>query len=68
MTTEIRYKASNKTTIANAYNISLYTLQKWLEPIKMDLGNYCGKIYSPKQVSKIVEHLGLPEHLKLISV
>ncbi len=68
MHTITRFKASNKTTLANAYKVSLYTFQKWLRPIKTDLGEYTGNIYSPKQVSKIVQHLGLPEDLKLISV
>ncbi|WP_062055876.1 hypothetical protein [Aquimarina longa] len=63
-----RYKSCNKSTIAHAYNISLYTLGKWLQPIKSDLGEYNGQTFNPKQVSKIVTHLGLPENLKLISV
>ncbi len=68
MSTTIRYKACNKTTLANAYNISLYTLQKWLQPILHVIGDCNGNIFNPKQVSIIVKHLGLPEDLKLISV
>ncbi|GAA4276299.1 hypothetical protein [Aquimarina mytili] len=65
---ELRYKACNKTTIADAYKVSLYTLQKWLLPFEKRLGDYIGGLYTPKQVAVIVEHLGQPENLQLISV
>ncbi len=64
----LRYKACNKSTLANAYNVSLYTLQKWLLPIQNDIGEDSGNIFTPKQVAQIVKHLGLPEDLELISV
>ena len=62
------YKASSKTILADAYNVSLFTFRKWIKPIDNILGDYVGKAYTPKQVERIVELLGEPENIKLISV
>lgn len=67
MNTVVRYKSVNKSTLANAYNVSLHIMQQWLKPIQHDLGEYIG-VFNPKQVSKIVEHLGVPEDMDLICV
>ena len=61
------FKTSSKTNIAYAYNITLETLKKWLLPIEIKLGDYVGKAYTPKQVAIIVEHLGEPENIHIIS-
>lgn len=65
--TTIRFRTANKTDVAQAYNIRLETLKKWLTPIDKELGDYLGRAYTPKQISMIVEHLGEPENIHIIS-
>ncbi len=65
---DIRYKASSKKTIAEAYGVSIITLNKWLAPIEKQVGEYLSRCYTPKQIEIIVKHLGMPEHHNLICV
>jgi len=65
---ENRYKSVSKSQLSQAYNVSLRTLKLWLEPIGNSLGNYQGQAYTPKQVKMIVDFLGEPEKIELISV
>lgn len=62
----IKYKTSSKSIVAQSYNISVRTLNKWLAPIKDDVFIASSKLFTPKQVGKIVEFLGEPEHIELI--
>ncbi len=52
--------AQSKHQLAEAYNVSLKTFKRWIEPIKGKLGEYRGKTYTPKQVQMIYELLGRP--------
>ena len=63
---EIRFKATNKSTFAKAYDIPPRTFQLWLKPIENELGEYIGKCFNPKQVATIVRLLGKPEKFELI--
>lgn len=60
MEDNIRAIAQSKHQLAESYNISLYTLSRWIEPIKEVVGRYRGKVYTPNQVKIIYEHLGHP--------
>lgn len=63
-----RYKAVSKCQLKDAYNISYNTLKKWLTPYEAQIGTYSGQAYTPKQMKTIVDCIGEPEHLHLISV
>ena len=53
-------KALSKSELANQYGITLKTLRGWLQGVP-DLGVMpAQKIFTPKQVKKIFEHLGEP--------
>ena len=60
MENNINAIAQSKIQLAEAYNVSLKTFKKWIEPIKEELGEYRGKTYTPKQVDKIYDFLGRP--------
>lgn len=51
-------RAYNLTQLAAMYQVSTDTMRSWIN--KIDLGERFGKIFTPKQVSKIFEHLGDP--------
>lgn len=57
---EYRIRAMSKTELANAYQVSLKTFAKWINPFKEKIGNYLGRAYTPKQVGLIFELLGFP--------
>ncbi|RFZ84774.1 hypothetical protein DYU05_03980 [Mucilaginibacter terrenus] len=52
-------RACSKKELREAYCVSVKTFNKWLAGVP-DLGAYEGKTYTPKQVQKIVDHLGTP--------
>ncbi len=56
----INATAQSKIQLAEAYNVSLKTFNRWIEPIKDELGEYRGKTYTPRQVEKIYDFLGRP--------
>ena len=62
-----RFRVTNKKTLAEAYGIPPRTLKLWLQPIENNIGAYLGKSFSPKQVATIVELLGEPENMQLIT-
>jgi len=53
-------KAQSKSQLAAAYNVGLDTFNSWIKPHLKDIGNYIGKVYSPKQVGIIYDRLGEP--------
>jgi len=53
-------KAMSKTELANAYGVSIISFNNWIKPFRKQIGDYRGKCYTPKQVSKIFELLGIP--------
>ena len=65
---EKRYKATSKSQLKDAYNISYNTLKIWLEPFQEKIGKYRGQAYTPKQIQTIVECIGEPENMNVISV
>lgn len=58
------FPSLSKTELANAYGkngISLQTLATWLKPFQNEIGEYRGKLYTPKQIQIIFDKLGRPE-------
>jgi transposase len=57
----MKIKSYSKSELAAAYGVSLVTLNKWICEINnLELQKNC-RIFTPKQVSIIVQHLGEPE-------
>lgn len=56
----VEVKAYSKKQIADMYKISVKVLRKWLSPAIANIGPYNGKLYTPKQVQAIFDHLGEP--------
>lgn len=52
--------AQSKNELATAYNVSLKTLNSWIEPLQDKIGEYRGKSFTPKQVKIIYDFLGRP--------
>jgi uncharacterized protein YjcR len=48
----------SKKELRNYYNVSYYTLKKWLAPHTAKIGDYVGGRYTAKQVNTIKEILG----------
>lgn len=46
--------------IKTLYNVGSKTWKSWLQPICKAVGELKGKVYTPKQIQIIVEHLGEP--------
>jgi hypothetical protein len=55
-----KIQAMNKTQLAQAYNVGMVTLKKWLVPFQKEIGEYRGRTYTPNQVKIIFELLGKP--------
>lgn len=54
-------KSYNLTELANLYEETPRTIKNWLKPHKEIIGEKQGQKYSPKQVEKIFQILGLPK-------
>lgn len=57
---EPKIRAMSKTELANAYQVSLTTLNNWLKPFLSKIGEYRGKCYTPKQIKTIFDLIGFP--------
>ena len=58
MTTHLKKTACTKSQMAQSYGVHLSTFNKWISLIP-DLDLRDGqRVLTPKQVSKIIEHLG----------
>lgn len=53
-------KAYSKKELAEKYEVSVKTFNKWLEPFTEKVGEKRGRYYTVNQVKTIVEVLGLP--------
>jgi transposase len=53
-------KAYSKKELAEKYEVSVKTFNKWLEPFAEKVGEKRGRYYTVNQVKTIVEVLGLP--------
>jgi transposase len=49
-----------KKELAEKYNISVKTLNKWLKPFEKKIGKVNGYFFNPKQIKIIYECLGEP--------
>jgi hypothetical protein len=57
---QTKYRASTRSALATQYNVSLPTFRKWLVKIPdLDLSDD-QRTLTPKQVEKIMIHLGEP--------
>ena len=54
-------KPLSKMQLANAYDVSLETLNAWLKPFQEQIGDYKGRMFTLKQVRIIFELIGEPE-------
>ncbi|MFC5047694.1 hypothetical protein [Aquimarina hainanensis] len=63
-----QFKSCSKKTLAQAYNVSYKTFNRWLVPHKDKIGVCCSRCYTPKQVEQIVSIFGIPEKSNLICV
>jgi len=59
MAEPFKIKAYRKKELAALYDVSTRVFKIWLKNIA-ELGDYTGRSFTPKQVEKIVEHLGEP--------
>lgn len=57
---EPKIRAMSKTELANAYQVSIKTFSRWIQPFKEEVGKYLGRAYTPKQVKIIFDLLGTP--------
>lgn len=60
METKRIIRAMSKSELANAYQVSLKTFAKWLEPFIEQIGQYRGRAFTPKQVGIIYDLFGIP--------
>lgn len=58
--TEIKIKSYSKKELAGLYQISEHVLRVWLMPFQVEIGEYIGKNYTPKQIEIIFTKLGKP--------
>lgn len=58
-TKTFKIQAYSYKEIVALYNVSWHTFKNWISKIP-DLGDYTGKKFTPKQVQKIVDHIGEP--------
>ncbi len=57
---QVKYRTSTRSALAAKYNVSLPTFRKWLEKIPdLDLSDN-QRTLTPKQIEKIMIHLGEP--------
>ena len=60
MNSNSKYHTTNRSELARRYKVSIQTLNKWLGLIPdLDLSAN-QRIFTPKQVSLIIKHLGEP--------
>lgn len=59
MPKELKITSYSRKELYTAYNVSWKTFKIWLLKIS-DLGDCEGKRFTPKQVEKIINHLGQP--------
>lgn len=52
--------AQNLSSLASLYNVSRKTMKFWLKKANLYKDRSQGYLYTPKEVSKIYEHLGNP--------
>lgn len=43
--------------LAARWHVSVRTVKRWIKPFEAELGQVDGKIYTPRQVKIILEHL-----------
>lgn len=56
-------KSYSKKELARLYNVTTVTLDSWLRPFQSEIGEYRGRLYTPKQIAIIFSKLGEPLEL-----
>lgn len=51
--------------LAAMYGVSWNTFQKWISPLRDEIGKKHGNYYSARQVRVIVQHLDAPHKMEL---
>lgn len=57
----MQIKAYSKKELAAMYNVSIKVFNKWLAPLKKELGEYKSRAFTPKQVKIIIDNLDMPD-------
>lgn len=57
-------KPYNKKELMCLYGVSLFVLNKWLEPLKEEIGETKGIYYNVNQVEIIIKRLGFPKEFE----
>ena len=55
----------DKKELSALLGVSRFTLNKWLEPLKEDIGKVKGRYFTPNQVELIIRRLGLPREYEI---
>lgn len=54
------YKPATRTQLAKRYGVSIETMRKWLHKVPDLVPDNNVRVFTPKQVEYIVQHLGEP--------
>ena len=57
---DVKIQSMNKKELASLYGVGRQTFSKWLLPFISEIGEYRGRVYTPKQVAIIFKLLGKP--------
>ncbi len=57
---EMKIQSMNKKELASLYGVGRQTFSKWIDPFKKEIGEYRGRVFTPKQVAIIFKLLGTP--------
>ena len=57
MNESVTYKPMSTGELAARWNVSVRTVNRWIAPFRHELGRVNGKLFTPKQVKIILEHL-----------
>ncbi len=60
MSKEKKIKAKTISVLANEYGVHISTMNKWLRIAGLLKPKSEGRIYTPKEIKKIYDHLGDP--------
>ena len=61
---DFEVRSYKKWQLAEIYGVTIHTLNNWLrafpDELKSQIGDYVGRMYTPRQVDLIFKHLGPP--------
>lgn len=51
------YQPMSLGELASRWNVSVRTVRRWIRPFRDELGTVHGKLFTPRQVKIILDHL-----------